>query len=187
MNFPKELQIEFAKSPELEKKFIELGESISVPKGTIILKQGEICRNIYLLEKGVVRYYFHDNEGNDITYWFTFDGTPFTDVNGLIDKAPSNYYFETLEDCIFFVHKIDDIYKLEQSFPRLALHVNYMITKTLREHIEKIKDLQFRDAKSRYDNLIQRHPDILQRVALSYIASYLGITQQSLSRIRKQH
>ena len=156
------------------------------PQGSQIIEIGKICRKIYFVAKGTLRFFYYDNEGNEITHWFLFEGDFITEVSSFFEQKESDYYLEALEDCELHAHTFDDITFLLNQFPEMEKIGRIITTKSLLELGEKLKDLQFRDAKSRYDNLLKKHPNILQKVPLGHIASYLGITQQSLSRIRRQ-
>lgn len=154
-------------------------------KGTILLKEGSMCKKVYFVEKGTLRFYYINDEGLDITHWFLLENQFITEVTSFLEKTGSEYYLEVLEDCTLYSFTYETYSKINSIFPEAHQLFSSVLIKLLLEFGEKIKDLQFRNAKTRYDNLLAKHPDILQRVALKHIASYLGITQQSLSRIRK--
>lgn len=155
-------------------------------KESILLKEGDLCRKLYTIQKGCLRFYYIDTEGKDITHWFSFEGDFMTELNSFFSQAPSDFYLETLEDCQLLTLNLDDIKVLSKEFPEYYIMESIVLRNAALELGEKIKDLQFRDAKTRYLNLIKKQEDILLRVSLGHIASYLGITQQSLSRIRRQ-
>lgn len=173
-------------SPETLGTFTGLSKRESYSKGKVILSPGEICRKIYLIEKGILRFYYYDEQGKDITHHFIFEGDLVTEVHSFFNLEKSEYYIETLEDTDVHTHTLEDFEYMVSNFPEVEKMARIIFMEFVLEFGEKIKDLQFRDAKTRYENLLHKHPDILQRINLGHIASYLGITQQSLSRIRKQ-
>ena len=155
------------------------------PKGEILLKAGVIFKKLYFIKKGAIRFYYINDNGDDITHWFIFDNDFVTELDSFYRGSPSQYYMETLEDTELLVLTQEQNQSLFVKHPNLLVLWNEIMADYLVQFGEKVKDLQFRDAKTRYDNLILKYPDILQRVALGHIASYLGMTQQSLSRIRR--
>ncbi|BDS10439.1 Crp/Fnr family transcriptional regulator [Aureispira anguillae] len=166
--------------------FLSFSQKEVYKKGTILLEEGKICRKLYFIKEGTLRFYYLNEEGEDITHWFLLEGDFITEINSFIEQSESEYYLEVLEDCTLHTCSYDSFIKINELFPEVSQLWNTILAKFLLELGEKIKDLQFRDAKTRYNNLLQKHPSITQRVALKHIASYLGITQQSLSRIRKK-
>lgn len=172
--------------PLLE-QFIGFGKKEVYKKGDILLREGKICRKLFFIEKGVLRFYYLNKDGQDITHWFLLENDFITEINSFLQQVESEYYLEVLEDCTLVSCTFDNYQKISNSFPEVHQLWNTILAKILLEFGEKIKDLQFRDAKTRYDNLLIKYPTISQRVALKHIASYLGITQQSLSRIRKKN
>lgn len=155
-------------------------------KESVLLREGDLCRKVYIIQKGCLRFYYIDAEGKDITHWFSFEGDSMTELNSFFSKTPSDFYLETLEECQLLTLSLDDINILSKNFQEFSILESRLLRNFVLELGEKVKDLQFRDAKTRYLNLIKKQEDILLRVSLGHIASYLGITQQSLSRIRRQ-
>ncbi|MCP4439615.1 MAG: Crp/Fnr family transcriptional regulator [Aureispira sp.] len=166
--------------------FLSISKREEHPKNIQLLQAGRTCRKLYFIEKGILRFYYYNDAGKDITHWFRFENSFITELDSFLNKTESSYYIETLEETVVYSISLEGFYKLSSLFPETEKIWNLALVQFLLELGEKVKDLQFRDAPTRYSNLIEKHPDILQRVALGHIASYLGITQQSLSRIRKQ-
>lgn len=166
--------------------FYQLSTQEKHPPNVQLLRAGKICRKIYYIERGILRFYYYNEQEKDVTHWFRFEQAFITEIDSFIGQQESDYYIETLEDCILYSISLDQFHQLSNTFPATEKIWTAVLASFLIELGEKVKDLQFRDAKTRYNNLLKKHPDILQRVALGHIASYLGITQQSLSRIRRQ-
>jgi CRP-like cAMP-binding protein len=171
---------------ELFEIFSRISKKEEHNKGETLLRAGRICRKLYFIEKGALRFYYINEEGKDITHWFLFENDFITELESFLFKKESDYSIEVLEDTVLYSMDFEAYQNLSSTFPEIDKLWSVILTKGVVDLGEKIKDLQFRNAKTRYDNLLEKHTDILQRVSLGHIASYLGITQQSLSRIRKQ-
>lgn len=178
--------IDIGNLQELFEMFSRVAKREEHNKGTDLLRAGRICRKVYFIEKGALRFYYIDKEGKDITHFFLFENDFITELESFLLKKESDYSIEVLEDSVLYSMEFEAYQKLSSAFPEIDKLWSVVLTKGVIDLGEKIKDLQFRDAKTRYKNLLEKHPNILQRVSLGHIASYLGITQQSLSRIRKQ-
>lgn len=183
MEFPSNLK----KIAKLSDSFSEEIENFivwqEVAKGKFLFEQGKICRHIFFIDKGLFRVYYYANSGKDITAWFSAEQTYITAIDSFYHHKPTNDFCEALEDSIVYTIKYSDFELLldMEDGARLAFHVMYEITKKMTEFITSTK---FQSAESRYNALIKDYPSILQRAPLGYIASYLGITQETLSRIR---
>lgn len=186
MNLTKILNTEKPLSAEFLNAISSNATLKNYSKGTVLLREGETCRNLYFIQKGSLRFFYNDEEGKDITHWFSFENDFMTEINSFFSQSPSDFYLETLEDSELFIFSFKNIETLSNNFPEFNKLEKIIYRNSILELGEKIKDLQFRDAKTRYDNLLKKQEDILMRVPLGNIASYLGITQQSLSRIRRQ-
>lgn len=186
MEIQKLLTSSYSISPEALAMFTQLSKRETHPKGKVILSAGEVCRKIYMIEKGILRFYYYDDKGRDITHHFLFEGDLVTEVHSFFNLEQSEYYIETLEETVLHTHTLEDFNYMVANFPEIEKLARIIFMEFMLEFGEKVKDLQFRDAKTRYENLLKKHPSILHRVSLGHIASSLGITQQSLSRIRKQ-
>jgi CRP-like cAMP-binding protein len=143
-----------------------------------------VAKNIYWVEQGAIRSYYLKN-GNEITTWFTFENEFITSFYSFISNAPSHETIELLEDSILYGLTFQDLNALTEAFPpinqlyRRVLEINFI------KQEKKLAE-RFDTATEKYEDLIVNYPQILQRVPLGHIASYLGITQSTLSRIRRQ-
>jgi CRP-like cAMP-binding protein len=160
-------------------------KKLELPKGDYLVNEGSVCRNLYFIERGSVRGYYLVEE-KELTYWFAFENDFFTSFHSFITQTPSVEKLQTLEDSILWSISRDALYRLYDKFPpieRLGRIVceNYYIRLD-----ERLVKSQFKTAPELYQDLITNHPHILQRVPLGYIASFLGISQETLSRIRSK-
>lgn len=155
------------------------------PSKTVLLKEGRIARTAYFIEKGCVRSWFN-NEGKDITFQFFFEGQGVSSVESFMNNTPSLFSLETVEPCTLqhiskknfqFILDTSPAFKKEfdrQIFRRLFFYQQLFLS--------RIKD----SPQKRYEALLAEQPEILKRIPQHYIASYLGITPVSLSRIRNR-
>lgn len=160
-------------------------ERIECPAKTNLQEVGKVCNSIYFVEKGIARTYYY-KDGKDITYWIVAENDFLGAMGSFFMREPSNKLVETIEPCVlwkFEYHKLEALFAVNQEIERTArLFANYGIGL-----LEKRADsLHFNTAKERYDLLVKEQPEVLKRVPLGMIASFLGITQETLSRIRKQ-
>lgn len=158
---------------------------IQVPPKTILLREGEIASRIYFIKQGCLRLWFND-DGRDITFQFFFEQQEVSSFESFYNNEPSLFNIETVEFSHLITIEKDDYLKMLKMIPQLKEYssekladrfVNY--TKLF---LSRIKD----SPQKRYMELCSQNPQLLKRVPHHYIASYLGITSVSLSRIRNR-
>lgn len=157
-----------------------------ISKNQIILREGKTCKKLYFLQKGLGRSFYINEQGKEITQWFFGDGKFMTSFESLIQEKPSFYFIEVLEDSIVYSiskQKIDLLFEKYHKMERLG---RMATTEMLSKVVTKLNAIQFQKAKDRYKYMLAEYPNIANRVPLGHIASYLGMTQETLSRIRKQ-
>ncbi|MBS7566710.1 Crp/Fnr family transcriptional regulator [Mucilaginibacter sp. Bleaf8] len=162
---------------------IATAKQVTYPKGYILLKADRIEKNIYFIKKGVVRAY-SDAPGGQVTFWFGVEGAPVLSMKSYITGEKSYENIELLEDCEFFELNIASLKALYEKDIHLANWGRKLAEHELVKTEERLIAMQFKTAQERYMDLIGSQPALLLRVQLGYIASYLGMSQVSLSRIR---
>ncbi len=170
-------------SDSLDEDLKNLFEPKKFSKGDHLFKQGEICRHVYYIEKGLVRVYYYSVSGKEVTAWFSAENTLITALDSFYYHRPTHDYCEVLEDSVVYPINFSEweaILNNEQG-ARLAFYILYEITRKMTEYISNTK---FQSAEERYKALMKEYPTLQQRTSLGHIASYLGITQETLSRIR---
>jgi CRP-like cAMP-binding protein len=170
-------------SPDSKEVLTEISETQEFKKGSTIQPIGHTCRTIYFVNRGALRvYYFKD--AHEITESFEFENAFVARAESLFSGEPSRKAIEAIEDSeVVAINtvKLFDLYDQHRYIERLF---RKLIEKAYIKTVNRIESLQFHTAAERYAQLLSEHPDVLLRVPLKMIASYLGITPESLSRIR---
>lgn len=154
-------------------------------KSDFLISEGQICRSLYFLESGCMRG-FYNIDGKDVTQWFGFENNFVTSFRSFTAQVPSVEYIQALEDCVLWTISYEDFKKLLLHHSEIEKFVRLMYEHYYIRLEERYSNAHFKTATERYEDLLQNHPHILQRIPLGHIASYLGISQETLSRIRKK-
>lgn len=162
----------------------ELNIFKSYPKGTVLLKEGRISREGYFVIKGCIRtYYVVDGEEKTTEFYTELQSlSPLTVIN----QKPSEYYVACVEDSILVVANPDMEKVMFEKFPRFETLCRILSEKLLAGSQASFDDFKISSPEQRYLNLLKNRPDLIQRVPQHQMASYLGITPQSLSRMRSR-
>ena len=172
-------------SDEEFEQFVGKLEFKTYGKNEYLLKQGEICTQVIFLTKGCFRY-FYNNDGNEKTGQFFFENSWYTDMESFISGDPSEQNIQAIEPLECLVLNKKDLYELYDSsqtferFGRLLIEFSFLGVKN------KNKMLANLSPEEQYLQLLQNRPKVVERISQKYIASYLGIKPESLSRIRKR-
>lgn len=185
MNIEQIIDAIFPLPKESKEILINLCAETKFPKDSIILKAGKIEKNMFFIKKGIVRA-FNPQENQDVTFWFGKEGDVVLPMKSYVENGKNYENIQLLEDCILYELKIEDLKKRFETDIHIANWGRKLAEKELMKAEELYISRQFRSASQRYEELFQERPEILKRVQLGYIASYLGITQVSLSRIRSE-
>lgn len=156
-----------------------------ISKGTILIKEGQTARQFYWLVKGTMRGRIAP-KGELITTWFATENMFCSSMASYISQRPSNESIECLEDCEVYSLTRHEVLKLFKLTPEMSSIVRKMAEEAFVHTLTRTHQFQYLSAKERYDSFISTYPQLLQKIPLGMIATYIGITQQSLSRIRKQ-
>lgn len=154
----------------------------SVKKGTILLEEGQKSKNSYFVLKGCIRiYYVIDGEEKTTAFYTEMDAlTP----HCVINKAPSEYFISCVEDSILTVSNSDMETEINSKFPKFEIMCRILSEELLAKQQIDFDAFKTSSPEQRYLNLLQKRPDLIQRVPQHQLASYLGIKPQSLSRLR---
>jgi CRP-like cAMP-binding protein len=162
----------------------EITETVSLKANEVILKQGQVSNKMGLLLQGSTRTYFTDTEGNEKVVAFAFEGQPLIVLDSFMNQTPSSISSETMEPCVIIGTDYKRFSSFINKFPRYNTVLINALTQWFAEGKDRMEYLNKNSAKERYESMCKLHPKIIERVPLMYIASYLGITQHTLSRIR---
>ena len=162
---------------------LSLFERVEAKKGEILINADKIEHQIYFIEKGIARAYVDAAKGQT-TIWFGEEGDIILSYLSFFKDKPGYESIELLENSILYRISSKAIKTLFSQNIQLANWGRKFLEQELLKTEERFMSLQFKTATERYKDLMAQHPSILQRVPLGHIASYLGITQVSLSRIR---
>ena len=154
-------------------------------KGSYIVEQGKACKHLYFIKSGFLRGFYYQ-DGKEITSWFASENDVVTSMYSFISQKPSFETIEVLEDSNLFVISYENVQFLFKKYPEFNLIGRLLTEKYYIELEERTMSLQFQTATERYLKLLQQQPQLLQKASLGMIASYLGISQETLSRIRKK-
>ncbi len=157
-----------------------------VPKRTQLLQAGDICTFEAFIRSGCAREYYIDKRGSEHTLEFAVENWWISDINSFENRLPSQVCIETLEDSELLVLTPESKEALLRAVPRLERMFRIM----MQRHLNVVKNRLLRNmsdtAMDRYLLFLRRYPDVIQRVPQYYIASYLGISQEFLSKLRKR-
>jgi len=154
----------------------------SVKKGTILLKEGQNSKESYFVLNGCIRtYYIIDGEEKTTAFYTEMEAlTP----PCVINKTPSDYYVSCIEDSILLVSNSDMEMEVNSKFPKFEIMCRMLSEELLAKERIDFDEFKTSSPEQRYLNLLQKRPDLIQRVPQHQLASYLGIKPQSLSRLR---
>lgn len=173
-------------SPLSDSSRVLLSEFIQVKKvkkRDFLLKYDETCKHIYFINSGFLRIFYYKNN-KDITEWFAKEKHFCFSISSYFNELPSKLIIEAIEDSeIISISKIG-FEKLKKSNLEVANLFIELISGSLIGSQIRMDSIQFETAEQRYINLLKDQPEILQKVPLQYIATFLGITKETLSRIR---
>jgi len=157
-----------------------------VPKGTLLLTNGQICTEFHFIASGLARVFYY-KDGKDITAWFASENEIASAIDSLFTNRPSIYNIEIIEDSSVFSLQYDLIEPIFEAHPIVERLGRLMITHNYLLLDERMKMYSFCSAEERYALLNQQLPNVMKRVKLGHIASYIGISQEHLSRIRASY
>lgn len=170
-------------SDESMDHFLDAWKYWQLPKNSVLLREQSVSDYLYYIEKGVARIYYHKND-KEITEWLAMDNEFFLSITSYFMRTPSHLGIETLEASeVYGIHH-NDFMRLAEAHHDVERLLRKMVTASLILSQTRMDSIQFETAQQRYDRLLKNSPHIIQRVPLSYIASFLGVTLETLSRIR---
>ena len=165
--------------------FYAVAKQLTIPPKTILLEEGKVADKLYLIRKGCLRLFFY-NDGKDITFQFFFEGDFVASFDSLYKRTPSLFYLESIEPAEVAAIKRNDFYAIIKDDPRWRQAYEEKLIDRFHSYQQLFLSRIKNTPQQRYEELLKEYPNIIQRVPQHYIASYLGITPVSLSRIRNR-
>ncbi|WP_124642575.1 MULTISPECIES: Crp/Fnr family transcriptional regulator [Amniculibacterium] len=157
----------------------------TVSKGSFLLEAGEVCQHTYFVEKGLLRMYSLDKNGKEHVIQFAPENWMISDRSSVFFNENSRFYIDAIEETEVLMLNNNFFTELSVLFPDSAYKIDLLLQKHIRNLQNRVQSLLSDTAEERYLSFIKMYPDILQRVPQWMVASYLGITPESLSRVRK--
>jgi len=164
--------------------FDEMLERKFVPKKTFLLQEGEVCNFEAYVVKGCIRTYYIDENGFDVTLQFAIEDWWVSDMASFYEQKPSRLFIETLEDCELLMFNPETKEELLQRVPKFERVFRLMVQRKLAVTQDRLINTIAKSAQEKYLDFLERYPTIPQRVPQHYIASYLGISPEFLSKVR---
>ncbi len=155
-----------------------------VKKGEVLLSYGQICKDIFFVTKGCLRLYYIA-DGVEITVWFSFENNSAIELSSFLSSKPTEYYIEAIENSEFLSLNKSALQSLYKNYPELESIMRVFWEDVILNLLERFTALQKDTAEQRYINLTGQ-TKYMQRIPQKYLASYIGVTPTSLSRIRRQ-
>lgn len=170
-------------SEEGKQKLSDILVCFHLEKGESFLREGQVCKYIGFVEQGMVRQFY--NKGNrDLTEHFTYENGVFICLESFFKQIPSYLQVEVLETSVVYALPHDDFMRLVRESQEIHFLYSGILENCLIISQQKADASRFETAQERYNRLLSEHPQVVKRVPLIYIASYLGMTPETLSRVR---
>lgn len=157
----------------------------TTPKDAYYHEAGKIPREVIFLTAGIMRICYYNNKGDEITKYFIGENNFVADVNSYNQGIPSTEYIQAVTDCEYIVLPKRAMEELSLTIIGWDAIIAKITAKAMAEKVNRISPMMTEDATERYLMYLNNFPTLANSIPLSYVASYLGITQSSLSRIRK--
>jgi CRP-like cAMP-binding protein len=164
---------------------ISLFKEKTYKKGAFFLEEGNICKQVGFVTKGLLRYYIN-HDGEDKTYDFAQENGFVCNYESFIPRTPSTKNIQALEDCEILQISYDDLQVFYNSISQAERFGRIVIEQVFIQTLQDLSSFYTDTPALRYEKLLTKHPDLLQRMSQYHIASYVGVKPQSLSRIRKR-
>lgn len=170
----------------MESALAMIGKTKVVKVNEIFISQGMICRNVYYVKKGIVRCFYITDDAEEKTIIFRKESDFFGIPEGLLENKATKQFWQALEDCELYEISHDSIEKMsEDNITLMKIRLEIAQKMTL-QAVKRVESFVLYSPLQRYQNLMDSQPEIIQRVADKHIASFIGVTPVSLSRIRKR-
>ena len=181
-NWLKDFSFLTEKDCNLFEPFLQIKQ---VNKNDVLLREGQICKELGFINHGVFRMYYLAN-GKELNTHFSFENDFVVNYHSFLQASPSRYFIQALEDAeivTFNLQTLQNAYNQSQNWERLG---RKMAEQSYKLTTNRVEGFMFMDASERYLEMMNENPHFLERIPLYHLASYLGIERESLSRLRKK-
>jgi CRP-like cAMP-binding protein len=148
-----------------------------------LLKAGHLCRHIWFVQSGLLRC-FYINHDAEVCSWFMKEGDVIISIESFFRQTPSYESIQALEDCEVYYIEYNELQQIYRDFPEFNVHGRVLTEKYYCQSEQRLYSMRMQRAPERYGYLLEHQPELLQRVPSKYIASYLGLTEVTFSRIK---
>ncbi|MBN8853359.1 MAG: hypothetical protein BGO55_12525 [Sphingobacteriales bacterium 50-39] len=155
----------------------------SIKRDEYLLRVGEVCKNLYFIQKGLLKCYYILHEG-EVSDWFFGEGETVVSIDSFYDQAASKDFIQALEDCDLFYITHDEYLHLNRTFIEFNVIGRVLTNKYLRIWHRQARNIRMLDAEERYIFLLEHQPELIRRVPVRDLASYLDMRPETLSRMR---
>ncbi len=156
---------------------------IKIAKGELVFPEGQVCNAMYFVEKGMVRQFYYKNK-KDVTEHFSYEGRIVFCIESFLKQEPSRLMVETLENSILYAIPYEDLHMLMSYNQEVMSLYRKILEHALISSQEHADSQRFENAAERYNRLLRTKPEIILRAPMVYVASFLQMTPETLSRVR---
>jgi CRP-like cAMP-binding protein len=167
---------------KVEKAF----KPIKIPKGDFLIKEGKVCDHVAFVQNGKLRVYYNDDSGNEVTCYFVTPDNFISSFTSFLTNTPTTENISAIEESTLMIISKDELETLSEDVPKIHIFRRIIAENLFITMEKRIAMLQSKTAHERYERMLNENPDIILSVPLQYTASFLGITPQHLSRLRKE-
>lgn len=170
-------------SDECKERLASILRPKELPKKELLLRAGHICQHIYFIQKGLLRCFYYRNDV-EISSWFMREGDVMVSVESFFGQKTSYESIQALEDCELYYISYKELQDIYRQFPEFNFIARVLTEKYYCLSEQRLYSIRMMRASERYEYLLEHHPELLLRVPAKYVASYLGITPEMLSKIK---
>jgi len=156
-----------------------------IKKNSFLIKEGQNCNDVFFVQSGMLRVYYLDENGDEITCYFVREKEFISSYTSFLTQTPTKENIQAIEDCNLFSISRSNLETLSQEIPKIQLFRRVIAENLFIAMERRISMLQSATAQERYERIIKENPNYILNIPQQYIASFLGITPQHLSRLRK--
>jgi CRP/FNR family transcriptional regulator, anaerobic regulatory protein len=172
-------------SDGLKQHLASILKSMELPKKDFLLRAGHVSRNICFIANGLLRC-FYIKDGDEVSSWFMKQGDVIVSVESFFAQKESYESIQALEDSVLYYITYEELQHLYRHFPEFNFIGRVLVERYYMLSEQRLYSLRMQRSQERYEYMLKYHPDLVLRVPMKYLASYLGITEETLSRIRSK-